>query len=325
MSRVIQKTSSTSQRPRPSHPSHPQSSSSSSLKDVSRGNGNQDRGVPYEERYSRKRRNHHHVEDEEEVEIDEFPSSKSFKRSNRKERCDLGMTCPYINEYQHRLEFDHEEQERIPSGRPATTSNPTRTSFKSQGNILGGYCVRSERNILHGNHSSSNKRNERLPADMPTKKQKKNYEQNQFDSPDSSLGNQHEPLHVTCDICHKAIDIYNWDMHALSHERNQREHPAEVVSLVSPDPKNSHQRSSKPSPRTSLRTEQDRDYESAVLEDIMKQSKREFEQKQNNQKNLEAKEEEILNGLLQTTSITHPTTPTFRSLKSGECSPLSTH
>jgi hypothetical protein len=327
MSKVIRKTPSTSQR----------SSTNYSHSHPSNNQRNDEERIPYDQRYSRKRTNRNN---DEEDEVEEFQSSsKSSKRSNRKELCDLGMTCPYINEYQHRLEFDHDEQETIPSSTRRPSPSSSRIPFAGHGNILGGYCVRSERNI--GNNPMS-KRHERLPSNMPTKKQKKNYEQSQFDSPSDSssataTGNQQESLHVTCDICHKAIDIYNWDMHALSHERNQREqdshhsphpHQPEIVSLVSPEPKNSSNRnqsfSSKPSPRTSLRSEQDRDYESAVMEDILKQSKLEFEQFQKNQKNLETKEDEILNGLLQTTSITQPpsSTRSFRSLKAtGECHP----
>jgi hypothetical protein len=250
------------------------------------------------------------------------------------------MTCPYINEFQHRLEFDHQEQEEdilrpFGGSNPHPPPPPPRIPFNGNGNVLGGFCVRSERNI-DGRNPHTNKRNERLPSNMPTKKQKKNAEQYQSYYPDSSSGNQQEPLHVICDICHKAIDLYNWDMHALSHERNQREQP-EVVSLVSPEPKHSTQQRRnqqmrafspssssplhppQPSPRTSLRSEQDRDYESAVMEDIMKQSKLEFDQYLASQKNREAQEEEILNGLLQTTSINHQSTtsskPSFRSLK----------
>jgi hypothetical protein len=257
----------------------------------------------------RKRMNKPPSDEEEEFEMDDS-SSRPQQQKSKRELCDLGMSCPYINEYQHRIEFVHTESE-LPENPP-----PKRIPFTGHGNLLGGFCVRSDRIISSGRE---NKRHEKFPADplLPSKKQKKNINQIDYgDSPDK--------LSVTCDICQKSVDLYNWDMHALSHERNQREQ--EIVSLVSPPPvkKNKHplQSTPEPSPRSSLRADQDQEYESTLMEDILRQSKLEYELYEQEQKAREAQEEEALNGLLYSASISHTHLPplatrSFRSLKTG--------
>jgi hypothetical protein len=288
MSRVIRSSkTTTSQNNRHNH-QHPSSTGSSPL-------------MPSHQNSQRKRKNNRTFSDEE-LEFDDF--NQPQQRKSKKELCDLGMSCPYLNEYQHRLEFDHAETQ-LPL-------SPPRVPFSGSGNLLGGFCVRSDRIISSGN----NKRHEKFPSSetLPSKKQKKNLNQIDYDSP--------ERLHVTCDICKKSVDIYNWDMHALSHERNQREQ--EVVSLVSPPSSRKRPEPTEPSPRSSLRADQDREYESTMMEDILKQSKLEYELYEKELKSREAQEEEALNGLLHSASISSipipPPPRSFRTLKTGALS-----
>lgn len=236
------------------------------------------------------------------------PDGPSYKtaRNSKKELCDLGMSCPYIGEYQHRLEFDHQEIE-TKNSQSKRNSQGHQIPYYGLGNRLGGYDFRSDR-IRSNDHRNDNNSS----STTSIKKQKKNNESINYNPVDN--------LHVICEICHKSVDLFNWDMHALSHERNEREQDtSSIISLVTPIKKSKQIiQKNQFSPRTQLRAEQDQNYEESILEDILKQSKVEYEEYQNSLKHHEVKEDEILNDLLNSTSIhNQPSSSSFRSLKSG--------
>ena len=65
-------------------------------------------------------------------------TTKTKTSSSSKKKCELGSKCPYIAEYQHQLEFSHDDKEVSVSRKHNEASSSSSGSFVGASNRLGG-------------------------------------------------------------------------------------------------------------------------------------------------------------------------------------------
>ena len=182
------------------------------------------------------------------------------KTSTRgKKRCDLGGSCPYKEEYQHQLEFSHDEE----STRVSSSTTTSRTTLlPGKGHKLGGQNhslpsstykgeggeIGSGRSVIDLLNCNSKE------DDVCDKNNNVNYDIQEY---------------VECIDCGKVIELYNYDSHLRTHE--VKNHPSNNIKN-----NNNDQVTVRSSPTDNTRAasiliqQQDEEYDKAELEDLKK-------------------------------------------------------
>lgn len=186
------------------------------------------------------------------------PRARPFhsKKTHEKDLppCPKGMSCPYINEYQHQLEFSHSS---VPLGPPSTSSSPAFTS--SQGKRLGGSSTSSillRDEIIPPPYKQPRLLTEDVPHPLP-----------HWDGITNSDS-------VLCGICGASVSLMALDSHMSLHEGSSS--------------------SSTVTASRALQVQQNQEYEESILQDILKSSAEDARKRHARQKQISDEERESL-------------------------------
>ena len=224
------------------------------------------------------------------------------KKGGKKE-CDLGTSCPYVNEYQHQLEFAHnndkpESTNAIFSGGgnrlgdSLSSSSSSSSSFiGTKGQKLGGNS--SGTDIGSGSYTRASCSNRTGHASRPEGRDSRYmstafWQEHQTASTHKAhhhpveSDRDHTTEYVECAMCSSLVELFNYDKHLQAHEDKERQatfsvpsshgntytdHHYQSYALGSGH--NAHHRP-KSHASSDLMKKQDEEYEKAELEDIMR-------------------------------------------------------
>jgi hypothetical protein len=191
-------------------------------------------------------------------------------RSGGKKECDLGVNCPYKDEFQHQQEFAH------------SNDISAEVSFKGNGNKLGGSTKTGNRTRVQSSSSSSNS-----VSAFGASGYKLGGNANLHHGASSShhLENtEPDTEYVECAHCTNLVELGNYDRHLQTHEDNQLGNTAFIDDgnmysngnhyIDNSYSNNTHfsttTTATKPHASSSLMKQQDEEFEKSEIEDLMK-------------------------------------------------------
>jgi hypothetical protein len=178
--------------------------------------------------------------------------SETMSSKRKLKQCELGARCPYIDEYQHSLEYSHEENKSVkqkPNKNNESDNNKRKYNGKS--NKLGDGVkipkVRDDRVAStwldrHSDNSRTFKGNK-----------------------SNGHSNNSEMEHIECHICGNVISVDQFEDHSFIHA-SEPSHSYSSHGTLSSNRKREQE-------MNELRRQQDEEYERSELLDIIKLSK----------------------------------------------------
>mmetsp|Transcript_2076 Transcript_2076/g.3938 ORF Transcript_2076/g.3938 Transcript_2076/m.3938 type:complete len:386 (-) Transcript_2076:65-1222(-) len=183
--------------------------------------------------------------------------NKGARGRHSKKQCELGVSCPYKEEYQHLLEFHHNDHDG-----PA---HSTGSSLPKSTRLGTGNANKTTTSLGHRVRKDSGRQ---LGRSDPWQGEK----------------NEAEMEYVECPICTSLVELHSYDKHLQVHESNQRH-----TVHRSPPP-----RQRQPSSATRLRQEQDDEYEKAELQDLVRMLHRHESEKGESHEEKKTKSNEVI-------------------------------
>jgi hypothetical protein len=192
---------------------------------------------------------------------------KPKKQKGEKKDCELGSKCPYQNEYQHQLEFNHDKDSQ-------TLQSESQFASKNY-NKLGGSSGKNKASILVNNRNDGPSSGTKLGGGGVSDrtafldKLNKTFNENTFDYSDPTYSDD-----FFCDACHSYFPLAMFVHHRTIHNTS-----SEISSVANVD---------------RLRSEQDVEYNNSLVTDMKKQESERLLVVQERDDRLEAEDEEVL-------------------------------